>query len=175
MCANFGALKHDRKSGARRRAMQFAFQHANERPCCPQAHENPGHADAERAAPNDQTYKLCKPDPAALWQPANSHRCSNCHRRGEPLNGSKHKTIYTLQNLFWQITFGLSRDATRKLRIFRDFTLPVGSCTWRGRRTRDKARLVEARKNPVPRHYSHFSMTSTHEHVDCASSALDCW
>jgi hypothetical protein len=50
--AHFEALKYDRKSGARRRAMQFVFQHVNETLYHLGVNEpnNTGHADAQRPA-----------------------------------------------------------------------------------------------------------------------------
>jgi hypothetical protein len=185
MRAHFEALKCDRKSGARRRAMQFAFQCVNEALFYPWGNKNPSHADAERAAPNDQKCKHYKHDPAALWQPVNSHAHRQCQRQDEPVNGSKYKTICTLpmeeglvveaHKLFWRNTFGLSKNATPKPRKFRDFTLPADAHIWGGRRACDKTRLVEACTSSVSHRYSHFSMTPTHEFIDCAPSALNCW
>jgi hypothetical protein len=51
----------------------------------------------------------------------------------------------------------------------------VSLLRWGGQKDTGKKQLVRAYIDTVPRHYSHYTTSSTNEYVDCASSALNWW
>ena len=84
---------------------------------------------------------------------------------------------------FWANTFGIGEGALKHLRKLA--TLPFfparsnrkgeSILRWGGQKHTGKELLVRAYIDTVPRHYSHYTTSSTNEYVDCASSALNWW
>lgn len=142
----------------------------------------PIHPDAARGR---QRCKHCKQDPSELWSPTTSHNYRSCLRRAEPLNGGRWVTKYYLHcgsgiievcAPFWRNTFGICKKVQQRLGKYSSSAhLPPEAFTWGGSAKSNREALVLQYVQSVPRHYSHFSTSSTREYVDCASSGLNWW
>lgn len=178
--AEFDKRRKSLEKGARRRSMEFLFNFVRRETDYPT--HKPPHPDASGGR---QKCRHCRFDPAYMWSPQTSHTLQNCRRRNEPRNGHTYVYKYFLYDEggavevcapFWRDTFCVSQKTQLKLARFSSgFQLPPGAFTWGGSTKSNREVIVLEYMASVPRHFSHFSMCSTHEYVDCASSALNWW
>jgi len=143
------------------------------------------------AALNSPTLKCiqqcphCQSDPRELWSPVEDHRYVECRRRDEPQHGAHFvkqlhlvaKGIqYTVCRDFFIKTFGLSTWVYKHLvKHSGSSLLPKERFTREGSSKSNREQLVRSYIATIPRHYSHYSPTSTSEYVQCASSCLNWW
>ena len=166
--------------GARYRAACFAFSFVKTEYVYPDCSKIPGHPDSfERR----QKCAHCKFDVKELWNPAVSHAYSQCGRKNEPRNRRKARTVYRLWDgvvnvpvciSFFKETFGLGKDGLKTLAASAG-NFKLAAFKSKGRRKTEKELMCREFIASVPRHYSHFSVSSSNEYVDCASSALNWW
>jgi hypothetical protein len=75
---------------------------------------------------------------------------------------------------FWKETFGLGKDALRTLTNSAT-SYKLAEYKHKGQKKTEKETMCREFIATVPRHYSHFSVSSCNEYVDCASNALNWW
>ena len=127
----------------------------------------------------------CQCDARELWNPPNDHIYNDCFRRREVQHGSYYvKQLHLLSNgisypvctQYFKKTFGLGCTVFNKLYKHCGCSiLPKEICTSAGSKKSTREQLVRQYIATVPRHYSHYSPTSTSEYVQCASSCLNWW
>jgi hypothetical protein len=127
----------------------------------------------------------CQCDARELWNPPNDHIYNDCFRRREVQHGSYYvKQLHLLSNgisypvctQYFKKTFGLGCTVFNKLYKHCGCSiLPKEICTSAGSKKSKREQLVRQYIATVPRHYSHYSPTSTSEYVQCASSCLNWW
>jgi len=135
---------------------------------------------------HDHHLNTCHHTPSqALWDPVLPHTYTNCNRRNEPLHGGRLKLrlfvkwengVVEVCKKFWCNTFGIGGRSFARLDSFSTQAfLPPNAFAWGGSVKSAKESLVREYVGTIPRHFSHYSMSSTSEYVDCASSALNWW
>ena len=116
-----------------------------------------------------------------LWSPAASHTYRSCDRKNEPKNGRTARTVFSLWDggasvpvclSFWKETFGLGKAALRTLTKSAT-SYKLAEYKNKGQKNTEKESMCREFIATVPRHYSHFSVSSCNEYVDCASNALN--
>jgi hypothetical protein len=127
----------------------------------------------------------CQQDPRELWSPVEDHWYADCHRRGEIQHGTRFVkqlhlcakgNCYTVFKEFFRSTFGLTAALYRRLSQHSGTSmLPKHLFTSAGSKKSNREQLVREYIGTAPRHYSHYSPTSTSEYVQCASSSLNWW
>ena len=127
----------------------------------------------------------CQCDPREEWNPPDDHIYETCLRRGEIQHGTHFvKQLHLLANgncynvcsQFFMQTFGLSTWVYKHLvKHIGKSILPKERFTRSGSVKTNREQLVRQYIATIPRHFSHYSPTSTSEYVQCASSVLNWW
>ena len=176
------------KTKARQRAHIYAMQYIMRVAEYPIPRNRDRHVEARAVGRGQRPPQACVHccfDPAASWDPQASHTCDNCNRRNMPRNGGVKRFLYYLHTgdvrvrvckNFFTNTFGLGRRSCKEMRTHCEVAvLPPTAFSWGGSTQKGKEALVRRYIDTMPRHYSHYTTSSTNEHVDCASSALNWW
>ena len=127
----------------------------------------------------------CQCDPRALWNPQHDHMHEDCLRKGEAQHNAyfvkelhlcaKGK-CYTVCTQFFRKTFRLGSFVFNELfKHSGSSSLPKTKFTRVGSKKSQREQLVRQYIATVPRHFSHYSPTSSSEYVQCASSCLNWW
>ncbi len=127
----------------------------------------------------------CQWDARDLWNPQHDHMYDECRRRREVQHGSYYVkqlhllskgSSYPVCTQYFKNTFGLGDAVFNNLyKHCGSSILPKEKFTCAGSKKSLREQLVRQYIATVPRHFSHYSPTSTSEYVQCASSCLNWW
>jgi hypothetical protein len=132
-----------------------------------------------------QNCSHCQCDPRVVWNPQHDHMYTDCLRKAEAQQSSylvkelhlcAKGVCFTVCTQFFIKTFRLGSFVFNEL--FKHSgcsTLPKNKFSRIGSKKSLREQLVRRYIATVPRHFSHYSPTSSSEYVQCASSCLNWW
>ena len=185
----YKSIRDDLRSGAKYRGYVYIFQFLRKVKSIRNVTPANWHSDATSILHDVSTIRQscvhCQCDEEAKWNPPNDHVYSNCNRRDEvqhgtyfgtevhlPINGCPHRVW---PPFFWS-TFGISKRTYSHLLEYAGASrLPKDKFSRGGTIKSSREQLVRLYIATIPRHFSHYSPTSTSEYVACASSCLNWW